>query len=141
MSPDPGTAVALRIGVVAAAGIGLLGAQRGLAVWQTARRRQALANGPTTGLATGMPQLLVFTGTLCADCLVQKDIVDRLRAQRPIFDPREVTAARAPELTRRFRIESVPATVLIDSAGRALAVNYGLADEPTLSRQLDSLTA
>jgi thioredoxin-like negative regulator of GroEL len=129
------------MGVVVAAGIGLLAAQRGLAFWQKARRRQALANGPTTRLASGVPQLLVFTGTLCADCLVQKDIVDRLRAQRPIFDTREVTAARAPELTRRFRIESVPATVLIDASGQALAVNYGLADEPTLSRQLDALTA
>ena len=139
MSPDPALAVALRLGVAVAVGLALLGGQRVVVAWQASRRRRALGAGPAAGLGSGTPQILVFTGTLCADCLVQKDVVNRLLTQRPRFETREIMAAQAPELTRRFGIQSVPATVLIDSAGTPSAINYGLVDERTLGRQLDAL--
>lgn len=141
MSLDPTLAVAVRLGVVAGAGLAILGGQRVVVAWQAGRRRRALTAGPAAQWASGAPQILVFTGTLCADCLVQKDVVNRLQKHRPIFDTQEVMAAQSPELTRRFRIQSVPATVLIDAAGAPTAVNYGLVDEATLSRQLDTLFA
>jgi thiol-disulfide isomerase/thioredoxin len=141
MAP-PGLDLALRILLVGLA-VALVFSLRPLlqALLRTgrdSRRRRALGSDPLAEWRTGHPQVLLFTGAVCSDCVRQKDVLDRLGAAGDGIAVREVNAAGEPELTRRFGIRSVPSTVILDGDGRPSAVNYGLADATILSKQLAS---
>jgi thioredoxin-like negative regulator of GroEL len=49
---------------------------------------------------------------------------------------REVDVAAEPTLAQRFKVMSLPTTVVLDADGRARAVNAGFAPAPVLQRQL-----
>ncbi len=51
------------------------------------------------------------------------------------------TPIRAPELTERYRVLTVPTTVVLDASGRAHAVNYGFANTQRLLEQVDTVLA
>jgi hypothetical protein len=131
----------VRAGVVAGAGAVVLVGRAGLLAWQRARVRKALAGRPLPDLAAGMPTVLLFTGTLCSDCIRQKEILQDLRSQLDGWRIREVLAAGESDLATRFGVESVPATVLLDRAGSPTAVNYGLVDANAFLGQLHELVA
>ena len=137
---DPMVDLALRLGIVAAAGAAVSLFALGSRVWRERRRHVALLSRPTPELTRGEPTVLLFSGALCADCTQQKAIlVDIRQGLGGGWRLREVQAAAELPLARRFGVESVPATVVLDSAGRPAAVNYGLVDGDTLSRQLAAL--
>ncbi len=137
---DPAADFGARLGVVAAAGVAVLFVRRGAQVWQSIRRRRALGSSALPELTNGAPGVLLFTGTLCADCQRQKEILDVLRDDLGNgWRVREVQAARERPLAHRFRIASVPATVVLDAGGRPVAINYGLAPAETVRRQLEPL--
>ncbi|HYM50023.1 MAG TPA: thioredoxin family protein [Candidatus Limnocylindrales bacterium] len=128
--------VVLRLLVIAAVAAVVLGARPLLKAWLKARMRQALTAAPLPGFATGRPLVLLFTGALCSDCIRQKDVLRGLDSAANQVAVEEVLAAKAPHLTRRFALQSVPATVILDGRGRPQAVNYGFVDAATLRRQL-----
>ncbi len=137
---DPVIDLGLRLGIVAAAGGAVWLFARGSRLWRERRRRLALQTGPTPEVTEGEPTVLLFTGALCADCTQQKDIL--LGLHQGLGDGwrlREMQAAAEVHLAHRFGIESVPATVVLDTAGRPVAINYGLVDAGTLSKQLQPL--
>lgn len=132
---DPSAALLLRAFVVALVA-GLIVAGRPLLqAWRRNRGRRALQTGALPEWRTGRPLVLLFTGTLCSDCIRQKDVLARLAPAGEIA-VQEIFAARSPQLARRFGVRSVPATVVLDGEGRPQAVNYGLVDAATLVRQL-----
>jgi hypothetical protein len=99
-----------------------------------ARRRRALAAPAHADLATGRPTILYFHGDHCADCVAQERELDALLSARPEV---AIRADHAPgALSARFGVLMVPTTVILDGAGRARAVNYGLARRATLEKQL-----
>ncbi len=51
----------------------------------------------------------------------------------------EIDAPNEPDLTQRYRVLTVPTTVVLDATGRAHAVNYGLANTQKLLTQIDEL--
>lgn len=105
--------------------------------WGEYRRRRALRAAPVPELSQGKPTILLFTGTLCSDCLTQKQVIDRLLQEMANgWRVREIHAASDVVVARRFGVESVPATVVVDSGGRPRAVNYGLVEANVLGRQL-----
>jgi thioredoxin-like negative regulator of GroEL len=132
--------LALRIAVVLAAILALLLARRAVAAWQSDRRRRALESGLIPELTQGAPTVLLFSGTLCGDCVIQKEILLGLRASLGNgWRIREVEAAQESAFARRFGIESVPSTVIMKPEGAAVAVNYGLVPAETLTGQLKPL--
>ncbi len=133
--------VGLRLGVVGAAAVGVVAGRAGLAAWRDWRRRRAIAGAPLPGLADGLTTVLLFTGSLCSECVRQKEILQDVGRQVGGWRVREVQAAREQPLAARFGVESVPATVLLDREGRSVAVNYGLADADVLLGQLRPLVA
>jgi len=135
---DPVVALGLRLVALAGAG-GLLLAGRAALGWRAERRERRALGVSAAEEGGGRPAVLLFTGTLCADCGRQKDILAELRGHLGGWELREVPAARDIRLARRFGVESVPATVVLDVAGRAVAVNYGLTDLALLTRQVESL--
>lgn len=100
-----------------------------------ARQRGAvLATPPDPQLATGRATLLYFHGDGCADCVVQERELDLLLTAHPEV---AIRADHAPsQLSARFRVLTVPTTVVLDGAGRAHAVNYGLTARSRLEDQL-----
>lgn len=137
---DPMVEFALRLGIVAASGGAVSSFAWGSRAWRKRRRQLALQSATTPELAQGEPTVLLFSGALCADCNQQKAIlVDISKGLGDGWRLREVQAAAEVPLARRFGVESVPATVVLDSAGRPAAVNYGLVDSDTLIRQLAPL--
>ena len=89
---------------------------------------------------TGRPTLLYFRSDSCAVCPTQGRFVDQLAAQ---WDGRvavqRVDAERDPDTAARYRVMTLPTTVLVDADGRVRHVNYGLTDAQKLGRQLASL--
>jgi thioredoxin-like negative regulator of GroEL len=133
---DPSLALLGRVAIVALVAGLIVAARPLLAGWRAARSRKALETTPLPEWRTGRPLVLLFTGTLCSDCLRQKDVLESMDSATNRITVREIFAAKAPQLAERFGVHSVPATVVLDGDGRPRAVNYGLVDAATLSRQL-----
>ena len=101
-------------------------------------RQRAHLVGNVVGGAADRPTILYFSGAACTVChTAQRPALDRLApARRGLVEVREIDVAAEPELARRFRVMSLPTTVVLDAGGRAHAVNAGFAPEPLLERQL-----
>jgi thioredoxin-like negative regulator of GroEL len=84
------------------------------------------------------PAILFFSGAACTIChTAQRPALDRLApALEGRVTVREVDVAAEPTLAQRFKVMSLPTTVVLDADGRARAVNAGFAPAPVLQRQL-----
>jgi len=134
---EPLVGVAIRVGVI---GVVLAGVLLGRAVlhrWQAARRERVLQSEALPGMSNGEASVLLFTGTLCSDCMLQKDILYGLKASAGPFHLREVMAARDVALAGRFGVQSVPATVVLNREGKPVGVNYGLVSGDIIASQLE----
>lgn len=99
--------------------------------WQT-RRMQRLPS-------SGRPTLLYFRADSCAVCPAQGRYIDQLAAQAADLTIERVDAERDPETAARYRVFTLPTTILIDGEGSVRHVNYGLTDVHKLGRQLAAL--
>jgi thioredoxin-like negative regulator of GroEL len=85
------------------------------------------------------PTLVYFSGADCAPCRFQQQpIVDSLRqlmGSRIQFH--EYDATEHPDLAQRYKVLTVPTTVVIAPDGEVVAVNYGVTPADRLRRQLD----
>ncbi len=106
--------------------------QRGLAL-----AAEPLANTP------GKIRILAFGSATCSQChTLQQPALRTLQAKcGPEIDVLEIDAPASPELVKRYRIMTVPSTVLLNAAGEAFAINYGFANAAKLQTQIDALPA
>ncbi len=138
----------VRIVVLALVGLLIL-----LIVWSgrlfvEAQRRRALAASPlSTGVDThaslSKVRILAFSSDDCRQCHeMQIPALQRvLEARGSKVSVAEVDAPNAPDLTQRYRILTLPSTVIMDAAGRTHAVNYGFANTQLLLDQVDNVLA
>src|SRR5579872_7487383 len=109
------------------------------------RRRQALAAAPwdvmamsgngeatsifATNIATVRVRILAFQSDDCRQChTLQAPALQRvLETCGDSVSVVEIDAPDAPELTSRYRVLTLPTTVVLDASGNARAVNYGFA--------------
>ena len=141
----------LRIGVLVLVSILLW-----LTVWSgrrfvEAQRHRALAATPLTSgkgdrdanASLSLVRILAFSSSDCRQCHeLQIPALQRvLDARGSKVSVAEVDAPNSPELTQRFRVLTVPSTVVLDTAGRAHAVNYGFANTQRLLEQVDEVLA
>lgn len=110
----------------------------GLAAYTLFRQAHVRRMQPAP-VAAGRPTLLYFRGDGCAVCPAQGRYVDQLAAQWDNLAVERIDAERDPETAARYRVFSLPTTILVDAAGQVRHVNYGLADAQKLGRQLASL--
>ena len=89
--------------------------------------------------AAGRPTMLYFRSDSCAVCPTQGRYVDQLVAQWADLTIERIDAERDPDTAARYRVFSLPTTVLIDGHGQVRHVNYGLTDAHKLGRQLAQL--
>lgn len=85
-----------------------------------------------------LPSLLYFTGENCTIChTAQRPALRSLAAglERGV-EIREVDIAVEPELARRYRVMSLPTTIVLDPDGQVTEINVGFASSETLRQQL-----
>lgn len=144
--------VAVIVAVVTAIWLGAA-----LARWWIARQRRAVLSRAATfapefaGPADdAMPQvgasgvrILAFSSAGCVQCHRQQTpALARVQALRPgVVEVIEVDAPAAPELAERYRILTVPSTVVLDATGVARSLNYGFAPSDRLLAQVDDALA
>ena len=114
--------------VLAAAGVAAYALLRQLHM----RRMQPAA-------VAGRPTLLYFRSDTCAVCPTQGRFVDELAGQSGDVTIERVDAERDPDTAARYRVFTLPTTVLLDGRGQVRHVNYGLTDAHKLGRQLAQL--
>jgi thioredoxin-like negative regulator of GroEL len=92
----------------------------------------------TVGSRRSLPSILYFTGETCTIChTAQRPALRTLAAGiDPGIDIREIDIAVEPELTRRYRVMSLPTTIVLDAAGQVTDINVGFASGEVLRRQL-----
>jgi thioredoxin-like negative regulator of GroEL len=85
-----------------------------------------------------LPSILYFTGEACTIChTAQKPALRTLAAGiDPGIDIREIDIAAEPELARRYRVMSLPTTIVLDAAGQVTDINVGFASGEVLRLQL-----
>ena len=112
------------------------------------QRRRALAAvplSPGVGANASLSQvrILAFSSDDCRQCHeLQIPALQRvLDARGSKVSVAEVDAPNSPDLTQRYRIMTLPSTVIMDAAGRAHAVNYGFANTQRLLEQVDEVLA
>jgi hypothetical protein len=140
----------VRIGVLV-----LVTALLWLLVWTGRRfvgmqRRFALAAAPMTSGNDGdanaslsLVRILAFSSDDCRQCHeLQIPALQRvLEARGTRVSVAEIDAPNSPDLTQRYRVLTVPSTVVMDAQGRAHAVNYGFANTQRLLEQVDEILA
>lgn len=129
-----------------------------LARWWIARRRQgvlasAAAFAPVPAASEteattqqkrdGGVRILAFSSAGCVQCHRQQTpALARVQTLRPgVVEVIEVDAPAAPELTERYRILTVPSTVVLDATGTARSLNYGFVPSDRLLAQVDDALA
>jgi thioredoxin-like negative regulator of GroEL len=132
----------------------LIGLLTWLVVWSgrlfVQRQRNSVLSAPLEAAlqaenSTGIPsnnvspvRILAFSSADCRQChLLQtpalQQVKDTYGDQVSIV---EVDAPNEPELAQRYRVLTVPTTVVLDTVGRAHAVNYGFANSVKLRGQV-----
>ncbi len=125
----------LTILLVAIAGMAALWlAWRGIKLWL----RHSIRVDQET-LNDDKPTLLYFSSPDCAPChLQQSPILASLQeALGDCVSFQEYDAVAHPDLARRYRVLTVPTTVVITPHGDVVAVNYGVTQAEKLKRQLE----
>jgi thioredoxin-like negative regulator of GroEL len=104
---------------------------------QRERQRRHLL-GSVVGTAGEAPTILFFSGATCTIChTAQRPALERLAPELDgRVQVREIDVADDTALARRFRVMSLPTTVVLDAEGRARAVNPGFASAQVLRSQL-----
>ena len=103
-----------------------------------ARRGSYLLGLDVASLGTpGHATVLYFYTNSCGACRTeQKPTLQRLVAQDSNVVVREIDAVTERKLAKRFRVLTVPTTVVLDHMGHVVAINNGVADQRTLQEQI-----
>ncbi|RME99067.1 MAG: thioredoxin [Chloroflexi bacterium] len=105
--------------------------------WQGVKSRLAASIRPTED-ADGKPTLLYFTGEYCTACKFQQSpIVEQIRAGLGnAVAVRQVDVSAEPELAGRYKVLTLPTTVVLNPQGQVAAINYGVTRQDKLETQL-----
>ena len=106
-------------------------------VWQLYKTR-LMQSIDSAGEVAGKPVLLYFTGEYCTVCKFQQaPIVEKL-AQKfaGTIAVQKVDVSAQPELAGRYKVLTLPTTVVLTPQGQVAHINYGVAPQSKLEAQL-----
>jgi thioredoxin-like negative regulator of GroEL len=121
----------IAIAVIAGAAL-LLRVQRG-------EQRELVGSVVETVAGSGeLPSILYFTGEACTIChTAQRPALHALAAGLDSgIELREIDIAVEPDLARRYRVMSLPTTIVLDGSGQVTNINVGFTTGEVLRRQL-----
>jgi thioredoxin-like negative regulator of GroEL len=106
------------------------------------RQRQAVLALPATETVEQENiRILSFSTPDCRQCqTLQSPALERLKnTYGATINIVKVDAVEEPELAQQYRVITVPSTVVLDTHGKAQAVNYGFASTQQLANQINAL--
>jgi thiol-disulfide isomerase/thioredoxin len=120
------------ISLIILAGLGLLWLG-----WRYYKSKLAQSIQPLE-FAPGSPTLLYFCAPYCAPCEAQQTpIIDSLAAQLgETVVVKKYNVTEHPDLAGRYKVLTLPTTVVLDGQGRVAHINYGLTSQARLEAQL-----
>ncbi len=130
-----------RIGVLIALAAAITVGWALIRVWSAWKLRRLRAAAPLADLApSGRPAVIAFSTPSCAECRTrQAPALSRLTAALgDQVTVRSLSALEHPDLVQKIGILTVPATVVLDSAGTVRHLNLGYASDVRLREQLAS---
>ncbi len=82
--------------------------------------------------------ILFFSSTTCAIChTAQRPALDALRSRSTSpLSIQEIDVAQDPDVARRYRVMSLPTTIVLGAGGEVAAINVGFASAEKLAAQL-----
>lgn len=112
------------------------------------QRRQALAAEPLATTENSQTNgqhvsILAFSSDGCRQChTMQHPALERLlHARKEQVTVIDVDAVTEHALTERYKVLTLPTTVVLDGTGNVQAVNYGFATTQRLLAQVDAVLA
>lgn len=130
--------VALIVVIIVLAGRLFVARQRRLAL-----AAQPFADTPDENAiqSSSRVRVLAFSSADCTQChTLQQPALRQLQTLLgEEIEVVEIDAPSSPELTKRYRILTVPSTVILDHAGEAREINYGFANMRKLREQVGAL--
>jgi thiol-disulfide isomerase/thioredoxin len=120
------------ISLIILGGLGLL-----WLVWRYYKLRMVQRIEPAEA-TPGVPTLLYFSADYCLPCkLQQTPIVDNLAAKLgDAIAVKKYDVTHYPELAGRYKILTLPTTVVLNSQGQVVHINYGVTEQAKLEAQL-----
>ncbi len=105
--------------------------------WRYYKIKVAQSIQPAEG-TPGVPTLLYFSADYCTPCkLQQTPIVDNLTAKLgDAIAVKNYDITQHPELAGRYKILTLPTTVVLNSQGQVVHINYGVTEQARLEAQL-----
>ena len=84
------------------------------------------------------PNLLYFTADFCATCKFQQTpIVERIANELgDAIAVTQIDVSSQPQLATRYKVLTLPTTVVLDSTGQVKHINYGVTPKTKLELQL-----
>jgi thiol-disulfide isomerase/thioredoxin len=120
--------------VLALIGVALYAAYRR---WHVAKiARQAPTDAILAQVQQGTPAIVYFTTEHCGVCKLRQRPALQQVASVTAAQIITVDAAAQPDIAQAWGVLSVPITFVLDRDGRTTHINHGVADAPTLLRQL-----
>jgi len=106
--------------------------------WQYYKSRLLHAIQQPAEAAGGKPTLLYFTGEYCAPCKFQQTpVVEKLRAKLGnSVRVKIIDVSVQPDLASRYKVLTLPTTVILDRRGQVAHINYGVTAQGKLETQL-----
>jgi thiol-disulfide isomerase/thioredoxin len=128
-----------RIGILIALACLILAGWATIRLWSARNLHRLRVATPLADLApSGRPAVIAFSTPSCAECHNrQAPALSRLAAALgDQVTVRSLSALEYPDLVQKIGILTVPATVVLDSAGMVRHLNLGYASDVRLREQL-----
>jgi thioredoxin-like negative regulator of GroEL len=101
------------------------------------RARAALVDQVIVPRTATVPRVIQFSGPRCGACRSQKTVIERIAAERgSAVEIAFLDAVEHADLAGKYRVMTVPTTVVTASDGRVVAINAGFATADKLLSQL-----
>lgn len=88
----------------------------------------------------GTPTILYFQSESCAACPTQSRFLDQLnQVQNGRLTIQKINADQELETANKYRVFTLPTTILMDAKGNVHKINYGLTNTQKLDKQISEI--
>ncbi len=130
--------MALRLLIAVVGIVGVFLVLSAIRLWVAARKRALKRLSPDPQFNDAGPTVLYFYTDSCAPCRdLQEPALRRLKASvDPSLRVVKIDALAMPEVADRYKVMTVPTTIILDAEGKVTTANFGYISEQKLAEQL-----
>lgn len=110
----------------------------GTGAYATLKRRHVRVIGGLDAVTAG-PTVLYFASESCAACPSQERYLQQLVAKHDGLEVQKIDAELEQETAAKYRVFTLPTTILLDPQGEVREINYGLTHTQKLIQQVTKI--